>query len=540
MFSWSAPLYIGWSFAIWYLAYMVYTANRESEGNFYLSLVGFCGGLWAFTQGMRWIIPGRWSLLPYYLNYVSMIFLAYSVLMLILSFPVKFKFMRYKYAPYILMIPQLIMVGALITNPVHHSFFENFHPLETYPDTWAGEWGPFGLYFYVSVSLGYVFVAFIIILYRLLFTKNLTTADRKILLLFVELIIIIISPTILLYVFPVVKLPEPNPVIVLMAVVASLRAYMVLTKYNFLSLEYVKEAEIEKIIRYDIGKNYIVNKRNTAYRMFREFAAKKPGLVVSVKFPLWVRVNYDIMKSPVVWITETEYKSSIHPERIEFELAYTMIDFYRQNPDGILLLDGISYLSIYNGFEKTYKLIKDVCDMASSTGGTFILAHYDNKVFKDRERNMIEILFDESVDINVYHQIEERWIIVVYSESRDRIKYAGKYSSKFFIVTTKNPRGMKNSLWISNVSGIPPEKLYFEGMEIITNMIGKGYDIVLDSPEILTNYLGEKEVIKFIKYLADVCSKNDRKLIVITSADSLQQKIKLWLDSFADFVVKEE
>jgi len=223
MFSWSAPLYIGCSLVIWYIAVMVYKANKESEGNFYLSLVGFCGGLWAFTQGIRWIIPGKWSLLPYYLNYVSMIFIAYSALILVLSFPVKFKFMKYKYMPYFLMIPQLIMVGGLITNPIHNSFFQSFHPLETYPDTWAGEWGTFGLYFYVSVSLGYVFVAFIIILYRLLFTKNLTTADRKILLLFVELIVIIISPTLLLYVFPVVKLPEPNPILVLMAVVASIR-----------------------------------------------------------------------------------------------------------------------------------------------------------------------------------------------------------------------------------------------------------------------------------------------------------------------------
>ncbi len=540
MFSWSAPLYIGCSLVIWYIAVMVYKANKESEGNFYLSLVGFCGGLWAFTQGIRWIIPGKWSLLPYYLNYVSIIFIVYSVLILILSFPVKFRLMKYKYVPYILMIPQLIMIFFLITNPIHNYFFQYFHPIENYPDTWVGEWGIFGRYFYVPVSLGYIFVSLIIIVYRILFTKNLTSVDRKILLLFIELILVIGIPTLFFYILPVIKLPEPNPIFVLIIVGVSIRAYMALTKYNFLSLEYVKEAEIEKIIQYEIGKNYIVYKRNTAYRMFREFAAKKPGLVVSVKFPLWIRTNYNIMKSPVVWVTETEYGSSINPERIEFELTYTMIDFYRQNPDGILLLDGISYLSIYNGFEKTYKLIKDVCDMASSTGGTFILAHHDGKVFKDRERNMIEILFDESVDIEVHHEMEEGWVIVVYSELRDRIKYASKYSPKFFTVTTKNPRDVKNSLWISNISGIPPEKLHFEGMEIITNMIGEGYDIVLDGPEILTNYLGEEEVIKFIKYLADVCSKNDRKLIITASATALQEKIKLWLDCFADFVIEEE
>lgn len=509
---WSPLVYIISSIVIFYIAIEIYLSNRESDVNRIMSVVSFLGGLWSLTQFLRYFLVERLSLIPYLIGYASIAFIPSLFLTLVLSYPVRFRITKSRLFPYLLFIHPIFFTIVIITNPFHKLFFEYYKPLLDYPTAWEGHWNVLGYVFGFSSAI-YVFISISIVVYELIYLKNMTKLDRKFLLLILELALILFVPTLIFHVFAVVKIYQPNPFMAIAVAACIIRSYTFLIKYKFLSLEYTREVSMERILEYEMGKSYVVRSRSTAYRLFREFASHCPGLIISVKFPTWIRINFEILTTPIVWLSETEHRYSVNPERIEFEIAYSITEFIRQNPCGVLLIDGISYLYLFNDEKKVYKFVKDVVDMISLSGGTLIAIEEDLNNLDSRRKSLIYSFFEEVIDVDVLFE-GESWIYVC-SDSYESII-----------------ENIKNNY--SNLVILDFRKVEVTSMEALTEnllkFIEKHENVVVKDVEFLLNIFDEDSIIKFIKYLQDVCCKHNKKLFIILKESSIAKWIKYFSD----------
>jgi len=477
------------------------------------------------------------TLLFYHLKYVGIIFVPYVSLLVALSVPIKRKIMRIKNIQYYLIIPHILSAIFLATNPLHHLFFTSYHLSYAPGEKYIGVWGPYAWFVHIPISYIYVLVSIITILIsmsqsRLKIEKNIS------LYLYIGMLVPILTNVISI---TTDMAPDPTSVAVAISGIIVLSA---LIRYKVFSFEFSPEAEVAETIALRPGISYMVKDRIVGYRAFRELASQQPGIVISHRIPLWVRVNFDILHSPVIWLTETEHKYGINPERMEFEVMYSITEFLRQNPSGVILVDGVHYLSLYHGFDKTFKFLKDLGDLCSSYGATYIVINPEGEFFEENEQETLRNIFDEYVDRTVEEELSEKSIYLLYSRARDRMLRALEIKERnLFFISTKNPHkfGIKDGLWLTNVGkGIPIEQLPFQGIERISEEVRKGKHIVFDGFEVLYSYFDENDVLKTLKYISDLCVKNDLLFIMVTSEDSLPQKSRAFLDDLADEIVVYE
>lgn len=69
-------------------------------------------------------------------------------------------------------------------------------------------------------------------------------------------------------------------------------------------------------------------------------------------------------KQPVLWISKAGGENTVFPTRLEF-LLQTIVDFMR-SPDApkMILLDGVEYLILENGFVPIFKFLTALRDYA--------------------------------------------------------------------------------------------------------------------------------------------------------------------------------
>jgi len=534
---WAVLIYLIGAIGLAYMTYKVYTSNPSNEVNIYFSLLGLCSFIWVVSEVFYWSTDGIVTLIFYHLKYVGIIFLPYSSILVALSVPIKRKILKIKNIQYYLIIPQMFSVIFLATNSIHHLFFTKYYLAHALGEKYVGEWGPYMWFVHIPVSYIYVIASLITILLSM--SQSKLKVEKNIsLYLYVGMLVPILTNVI-----QIATSISPDPTSLAVAI-SGIIVLSALIRYKVFSFEFSPESEISETIALRPGISYMVKDRIIGYRAFRELASKQPGLVISHRIPLWVRVNFDILHSPVMWLTETEHKYGINPERMEFEIMYSITDFLRQNPSGVILIDGIYYLSLYHGFDKTFKFLKDVGDLCISHGATYIAINPEGEFFEESDQETLTNIFDEYVDRTLEVELSEKSIYLLYSKARNRMLRALEIKEKnLFFISTKNPQKfhIKDGLWLTNVGkGIPIEQLPFQGIERISEEVRKGKHIVFDGFEVLYSYFDENDVLKTLKYISDLCAKNDLLFIMITSEDSLPQKSKAFLEDLADEIVVYE
>lgn len=532
---WAVIIYLIGSFTLGYFAYKTYKVNPENEMNVNFALFGLVGFIWTFSEALYWTFEGSITLIFYHLKYVAIILVPYTTLIVSLSVPVRRKILRYKYTRYLLFIPQLVTCIAMVTNPIHRMMFVYYTYNQGIGIRYTGEWGIFMWLYHVPVSYIYIFISIAVIILGLAQSKLKT---EKIL--GIYLYACILAP-IISNAVGITLMINPDPTSLTVSISGAILLHTV-SKYRIFSFEFRKEIESGEVQEFLPAKSYVVKDRNVAYRIFKSIATKNPGIIVSHKIPFWIRVNYGIMETPIVWLTETEHPYSVHPERIDFEIMYNLSEFLRERPNGTVLIDGIFYLSLYHSMDKVIQFIKDVGDMCVSRGGTYIVVFPEVEFFDEVQYQSIVSLFEEIVSENTSKdEISEKSVFLIYSNDKERINFAYEIKDKnLFFVSTKNPSrfGIKNGLWLTNTGkGVNIDQFPFQGLEIIQSEIKKGHHIVLEGFEALFSYFNEEEVLKYIKYIADICAKNGLVLILITSEEALSEKSTAFIEDLADEII---
>ncbi len=503
------------SFVIALFTYNLYKSNPHHEANIYFSSLGLSAFIWVFSDFLYYTFSGNITLLFYITKYAGICMVSYTVLMSSLTTPIKSKIMKVKNIRYYLMIPPLISVILMMSFPLNHLFFSGFKEIYAVDGRMriTGIWGPGFLFFHIPYSYLYLFISLITTFKNLM--KGRTKIDR---ILSLTLLIAILVPFIANITTIIVRHLYPDPTSLAIIFSSTLMTY-ILSKYKIFSLNF-KTEEFTSGEKIEYGKNYLIYSLSS-YSYFRNIASEHPGLIITTRNPQWIQENFNIEKSPIIWITEVSYERSLRPERLEFEIEYSAIEFLRENKGGTVFLDGIGYFRAFQKFDKIHKFLKDVIDFSSLYEGTVILNGYDLKLLSEDEKNQIKSLFDEIMK----EEKGDAKTNIVYTYPNLDKNIEGVY------LTSQNPAKIgievERCVWITDCGeGYPKDKIQFEVLDILNRKISEGNDLVIVGIEHIFQDWDVNRFHAFFKLLMDICSKYGKRLIITPWDNDVNENIR--------------
>jgi len=119
----------------------------------------------------------------------------------------------------------------------------------------------------------------------------------------------------------------------------------------------------EGVVPLGPGACYLIKEKkpDLSYRLFGMLTRQgTPGLIITRQYPERVRRERDISSGRIIWLSHTPGEDYHNPTAIG-SLAKLISGFVEENQGApVILLDGIEYLSINNGFLQTLMFVEHV------------------------------------------------------------------------------------------------------------------------------------------------------------------------------------
>ncbi|MFQ5910845.1 MAG: DUF835 domain-containing protein, partial [Thermoplasmata archaeon] len=127
----------------------------------------------------------------------------------------------------------------------------------------------------------------------------------------------------------------------------------------------------------ELGYNHLMidDSPTTSYEQFNSLLKKNiPGLLISTTYPEKLKRDVSVENVELYWLTDTssDYKT-LDPKRLDFEIMRAISNFVKKAEGGAILLDGIEYLAVENGFDVALKFMKKVNDLCSINDATLVV-----------------------------------------------------------------------------------------------------------------------------------------------------------------------
>jgi hypothetical protein len=137
-----------------------------------------------------------------------------------------------------------------------------------------------------------------------------------------------------------------------------------------------------------------------AYDQFSSLMKKNlSGLVISTTYPEKLKKEMSVENVELYWLTDTssDFKT-LDPKRLDFEIMRAISNFVKKAEGGVILLDGLEYLAVENGFEVSLKFIKKVNDLCSINDATLVVPITPLSLSQD-QLSMLKKEFDRVEDL---------------------------------------------------------------------------------------------------------------------------------------------
>ncbi len=286
--------------------------------------------------------------------------------------------------------------------------------------------------------------------------------------------------------------------------IAGIFITVAIVKYKMLIVNVEKEQLITKEERkLDVKEGMInlVANEHAAFLAFRELSARYPGLVLTIKPPNVIRERYGIEKSPVIWLTyfPHDYPQGISPDKLSFEVIYSIINFVEQG-GRVILIHGLEYLVENYGSKEILEFVYEVNRLAENL--TIILAV--NSGVEEFESVADHIVMERL-------RIEEPKTLAV---SREEL--IGREG--MIIITAKKASqikaiyGEKNSV-LEITKSFTPDRLVFEGMDRIKRM--NAGDVFFECFDFILASTDRRKVLQFLKDVIDVVLYSGHRVYVL-------------------------
>ena len=152
----------------------------------------------------------------------------------------------------------------------------------------------------------------------------------------------------------------------------------------------------------ETGYNHLIvgETPTAAYVQFNSLLKKNlAGLVISTTYPEKLKREISIENVELYWLTDTssDFKT-LDPKRLDFEIMRAVSNFVKKSDGGVILLDGLEYLSVENGFEVSLKFMKKVNDLCSINDATLVVPITPLSLAQD-QLSMLKKEFDRVEDL---------------------------------------------------------------------------------------------------------------------------------------------
>jgi hypothetical protein len=142
-------------------------------------------------------------------------------------------------------------------------------------------------------------------------------------------------------------------------------------------IESVAERSLETEIKcfLDPAECYIVTEKkpNTSFEISVDLVTHGiPGFVISREHPEKIRKDYKLMRTPLLWASQTETKDTVDPEDLP-KLNFIVGDFTRRNAESVILLDGLEYLVTQVGFRTVLTHLQELKDIVVINNSRLII-----------------------------------------------------------------------------------------------------------------------------------------------------------------------
>jgi Protein of unknown function (DUF835) len=156
----------------------------------------------------------------------------------------------------------------------------------------------------------------------------------------------------------------------------------------------------EEIVRISSGKLYLIEERvplRTHQLLRKELARGRAALYISKHSPSQLGTQFSLDSDPLQtkWLTPRPESSCIPPMNlVKFE--ENVKEFLKQNHDGIVVLNGVDVLEMWNGSRPVLEVIKKVQKEMNASEANFIIS-LDPKNHYQTSLHALEKASDEVV-----------------------------------------------------------------------------------------------------------------------------------------------
>ncbi|MDK2869767.1 MAG: hypothetical protein PWP39_1002 [Pyrococcus sp.] len=159
-----------------------------------------------------------------------------------------------------------------------------------------------------------------------------------------------------------------------------------------------KPKEEKRALKLPIPHNILILNRNSALELLRALKEVPKLIITRIPPDEWPDVAY----TEYIWLSRVEGPNSVSPTALHviIERAKTFLD---ENSGGVIYVDGIEYIMLYEEFKSVAKFLLTLKDIAVVKEGHLIL-HVDPKTLEDHQMAVLE---REFVKINVEETIEK-------------------------------------------------------------------------------------------------------------------------------------
>ena len=154
----------------------------------------------------------------------------------------------------------------------------------------------------------------------------------------------------------------------------------------------VKNLELSILHRlFKQGKGYLLveKKPDTCFKLFNkliEYGFK--GMLISRIHPSQIQEEYNIKHIPTIWLTQVREENCIEPTNIT-QLSIAVKGFAEKDVEGVILLEGLEYLIVQNGFEVVLRFVQTMADIVMISKCRLIIS-FDAKTLGEVELHRLE------------------------------------------------------------------------------------------------------------------------------------------------------
>jgi hypothetical protein len=145
------------------------------------------------------------------------------------------------------------------------------------------------------------------------------------------------------------------------------------------------------MLRPDEGICYVVRERKPflAYKLFENVISDGvQGLCVTRQYPEKIREAFDLGETRVLWLSHTPGENHHNPTSIG-TLATIISSFIERYEKCVVLIDGLEYLVINNGFQQVLRFAEHINEQVMQSRST-VLMPISPSAFSEKELALLE------------------------------------------------------------------------------------------------------------------------------------------------------